>query len=462
MPTEQPNILVIMTDDHAQWAAGCYGNRELRTPTLDYLASTGVRMENAFTPIPVCSPARASFFTGRLPSQHGLHDYLLETEADVAAHDWLADEMTIAQILSEAGYHTALIGKWHCGNGEQRQAGFDHWFSLGPKQGEHRGQHTYWENAQPVQLSAYKTSVITDHALGFLAAHQPEQPFFLFVGYTATHSPWSDHPERIVSPYRTCTFEDIPSDITYPFGRLAGESLHKSRRDRREALAQYYAAVTEVDEQVGRIVDHLDAHGLREHTLIVYVADHGLNCSHHSIWGKGNGTRPLNMVEESIRIPLIFNNPKTLFAGLVRTEFVDHCDLFQTLLDYAHISFPQEIVEKKRYPGRSFKPLLQGSAILDWKTEVFGEYGNLRMLRTRTHKLVLRYPEGPCELFDLTADPRETSNLFHSAENQPLVQALTVSIETFFARHEDPQKSGLRICELPRHNPFEAWRGEQV
>src|SRR5947209_8084357 len=193
--TNQPHILVIMTDDHGQWAAGCYGNQEIHTPTLDYLSTTGVRMANAFTPTPVCSPARASFFTGRLPSQHGIHDYLQEGLEAVKKHIWMADETTLAQFLSAAGYETALVGKWHCGQGDQQQPGFDHCFSLGLAQGGHLGKHTYWKNGKTIELSGYKSTIITDSAIEFLRIRDGKKPFFLFVGYISTHTPWLDHPE---------------------------------------------------------------------------------------------------------------------------------------------------------------------------------------------------------------------------------------------------------------------------
>jgi arylsulfatase A-like enzyme len=376
----------------------------------------------------------------------------------VKKHIWMADETTLAQFLSAAGYETALVGKWHCGQGDQQQPGFDHWFSLGLAQGGHLGKHTYWKNGKPIELSGYKSTIITDSAIEFLRTRNGKKPFFLFVGYIATHTPWLDHPERLVAPYRTCTFQDIPNDVAYPFGRLSDGSKPGKRINRREALAQYYGAVSEIDEQVGRLIDHLDAQGLRENTLVVYVADHGLNCGHHGVWGKGGGTRPLNMLEESIRIPLIFNGLSELYPGQVRAEFVDHCDLFQTLLDCADVTLPEAVLQTRHYPGRSFKPLLLGVGIHDWKTEVFGEYGNLRMIRTRTHKLIRRYPDGPCELFDLVADPRETVNLLHMPDRQSLVQELTARLNAFFSQYEDPAKTGLHVQELPVHNAGEAWR----
>ncbi|MCE2470746.1 MAG: sulfatase-like hydrolase/transferase, partial [Anaerolineae bacterium] len=138
--TEQNNIILIVNDDLAQWALGSYGNREIHTPTLDYLAETGVLMENAFTPTPVCSPARACLLTGRLASQHGIHDYLSSTIPEIHRRPWLKDELTLAQLLARAGYQTAHCGKWHLGNDDQPQAGFGHWFSgVGDYPAEHGG-----------------------------------------------------------------------------------------------------------------------------------------------------------------------------------------------------------------------------------------------------------------------------------------------------------------------------------
>ena len=126
--TYQPNILLFVTDDHGQWASGAYGNREVRTPSLDRLAASGIVMENAFTPTPVCSPARASLLTGLTPSQHGIHDYIA---ASFDRKPWLATERTLPQLLQEAGYRTGLAGKWHIGNEDVPAPGFDSWFSVG-------------------------------------------------------------------------------------------------------------------------------------------------------------------------------------------------------------------------------------------------------------------------------------------------------------------------------------------
>jgi arylsulfatase A-like enzyme len=151
----RPNILVLMTDDHGQWASHCYGNRELSTPNMDYLAETGARMQNAYTPCPVCSPARASFWTGRLPSQHGIHDWIQE---DGDTRPWFARERPLASVLQSAGYHTGLAGKWHCGQGEIPDAGFDFALSHTTNQYPHRGVQHFTENGKPVAFTGQQSA----------------------------------------------------------------------------------------------------------------------------------------------------------------------------------------------------------------------------------------------------------------------------------------------------------------
>ncbi|MGH8876640.1 MAG: sulfatase-like hydrolase/transferase [Stackebrandtia sp.] len=450
------NVLVFLTDDHAQWAAGCYGNSELRTPTLDHLANTGVRMDNAFTPTPVCSPGRACLMTGRTPSQHGIHDYLAEADPQVAATDWLRDETTLARLLHDRGYTTALSGKWHLGRPDRRAPGYDYWYSRAAPVPKPEGFDSPWP-APPAAGGGYDRHAITDHAVDFLRRRDSSRPFFLTVGYFGTHSPWTGHPERLVSSYRDCHFGDIPPDATHPLGRLRSESVYATRADPREALAQYYAAVTDIDEQVGRVIDELELQQLRESTLVIYTSDHGLNTGHHGIWGKGNGTLPYNMLEESIRVPLIVNHPGGVLGGQSRSELVSHCDTFLSVLD--HIGIPQsDLDESRNYPGASHAGLWLGKPEPGRFDRVFGEYGNLRMVRTRSHKLVRRYPDGPDELFDLVADPRETTNLYPDPGYGRLVESLTRSLTEYFDRHSDPVKSGLDVARLPRHNSDEAWR----
>lgn len=457
MASESPNILLIMGEDHGQWALGAAGNREIRTPTLDHLAETGVWMENAFTPTPVCSPSRACLLTGRLASQHGIHDYLGSTP-DVESIDWMVDETTLPELLQGQGYQTALIGKWHLGRDAEPQRGFDRWVCHSfDYPFEHGGPHRYSIDGEIRTLDGYKTQILTDFAVDFLRERDPGRPFLLFVSYTATHSPWSGHPERLAAQYRGGDFTDVPSEPGPPGAIQNLESTNATRNDPREALAQYYAAVSEMDEGVGRLLDELEAQSLRGSTLVVYLSDHGLNCGQHGIWGKGNGTLPLNMVDESIRVPLIFNQPGRIFGRQRRGEFVDHLDVFRTLAEATGLSLPGATADA--LPGRSFLALLENTASLPgWRDVQFGEYGDVRMIRTARHKLILRHPDGPHELYDLIQDPRETVNVIANPAHAALVADLTARVAAYFARHEDPAKSGLRVAERPRHNTTEAWR----
>ncbi|MHB1614460.1 MAG: sulfatase-like hydrolase/transferase [Actinomycetes bacterium] len=453
-----PNILVVFIDDHAQWANGCYGNSEIRTPSIDFLADTGVLMENAFTPTPVCSPARACFFTGQLSSQHGVHDYLNTWDPRVNDRAWLAGRKILPQILQQHSYVTGLTGKWHLGRSFERQPGFDYWYEVGDTHFENEALIGPWPEAGR-RPQRYDPHAITDRAVQFLRSRSFDHPFFLFVGYIATHSPWTDHPERLVASYRDCHFRDIPTDITYPFGRMASESLMSTRFTPREALAQYYASVTEIDEQVGRLIDELDTQAIRNDTLVVYTSDHGLNMGHHGVWGKGNGTKPYNMLEESIRVPLILNQPNTLFAGQRRSEMVNHCDLFTTLLEHAGIDAADiSRHESTLLPGQSFHSLLLGRNTTAWRNVIFGEYGTVRMARTRRYKLIVRYPAEECQLFDLDTDPRETVDLAAEGRHRELIDQLKTALEKYFETYEDPVLSGRRVADLPSFNEEEVWR----
>ncbi len=449
---KQPNILLFVTDDHGQWASGPYRNRELRTPNLDRLAATGVVMENAFTPTPVCSPARASLLTGLTPSQHGIHDYIAMR---FDRRDWLAGLQTLPQLLQKAGYRTGMCGKWHLGNEDRPAAGFDSWFSIGSAYPVHHcGTREFCQQGRMATLRGYVDDIIAERAAQFLQ-HPDERPFFLLVGLFAPHSPRDGHPLRFVEQYRDADFVDIPWGETYRFGELAWESLGVDRRHEREHLAQYYAAVAHVDENVGRLLELLEDAGQRQNTLVVYTSDHGLNCGHHGVWGKGNGTLPLNVLEESIRVPLILSWPGVLPAGARREEMVDHLDLFQTLVAAAGVRPPPNA----EFAGESHLPLLQDAAAgSSWRTVQFGEYGPVRMARTRTHKLVRRFPNGPHELFDLAADPRENRNVIDDDGYRVQAERLSGLTEQYFGRYTAAGKSGLLGAALPQHNMTEAWR----
>ncbi len=447
---ERPNILLFLTDDHGAWALRCAGHPEIRTPNLDRLAATGVRFTDATTPCPVCSPARACVMTGRTPSQVGIHDWLQMDER--SDRDWLDDELTLPKLLQDHGYWTALAGKWHLGCQWTNPPGFDRAVSFGD-QWPHNGLHHFHRDGERFEAEGNMSALITNQAMSLLAEREADRPFFLNVGYIATHSPYhaEKHDPALVELYRDATFADMPREVP-PHPWRKNEGIGEDELDDPAAIESrwrgYYAAVTEIDREVGRLLDWLDAEGLAENTLVVYTSDHGCALGHQGFWGKGNSTRPLNMYEVSLKVPLIARGPMSGWTGgVVRDAAVDHYDLFQTLLHAAGIAPPL---------GRDYA----GSSVLEpaWQRSGprFGEYGDLRMIRTDRFKLVHQFFDpATSELFDLAVDPTECSPLDDPARHTLLLAQL----EAWYQTHDDPAKSGLRVLDLPRHNDgAEAWR----
>ncbi len=448
-------ILLFLTDDHGAWALGAAGNDEIQTPHLDQLARAGVRFEHAYTPSPVCSPARACLLTGKTPSQVGIHDWLEERDTTITERDWLDGVPTLFEYFQQAGYRTALSGKWHLGRSHLPPLGADDHFGLPGWQGEHNQDYTYVLNGERVLLPGNKSAHITDHALRFIDRTPADQPLFLCVGYIATHSPYQQQKHRpdLTALYQAADFKAIPSYDPHPWVKNEGTANDPSASELRDRSIGYYAAVTELDENIGRVLDHLRSVGRYDETTVIYTSDHGCALGHHGFFGKGNSTRPLNMYEISLQIPLIWAGPG-IEAGLERPEFVDHYDTFRTILDRAGIAQPAA----ESHAGRSYLPLLAGESIA-WDNTHYGEYGDLRMIRNERWKLVWRYPNGPHDLFDLQTDPGEIHNLYGQAGTEGVTAQLKESLDQFYARYSDDQKSGLRVKELPQHNlSSEAWR----
>jgi arylsulfatase A-like enzyme len=447
---ERPNVLVILTDDQGAWALGAAGNDEIRTPNLDRLADQGMRFENYFCTSPVCSPARATLLTGRIPSQHGVHDWIsagnstCEPARDGELIEYLQDQTGYTDVLAEHGYDCAMSGKWHLGDCHQPQKGFTFW------RAHARGGGDYYhapmvKNEKDVYFETrYITDVITDNALEFLQEERwSEQPFCLSVHYTAPHSPWNrgQHPPEIFeSYYRDCPFESVPDEPQNPWAKQhPNRGFFESPERRREMLSGYYAAVTAMDAAVGRLLAWLDRNALAGNTLIFFTSDNGMNMGHHGICGKGNGTWPLNMYDTSVKVPAIMCRPGHVPAGVVCREMLSHYDWMPTLLDYLGLENPVA----GELPGRSFAPILRtGQGTGRNEVVAFHEYGPVRMIRTPDWKYVHRYPDGPHELFDLSADPGERANLFGQAGQEERTRNLRERLDAWFERYVDPEVDG--------------------
>ena len=442
----QPNIIVILSDDQGPWAMGCAGNADIRTPNLDRLAAGGTRLDRFFCVSPVCSPARASLLTGQIPSQHGVHDWIRAGNVASEGRDpirYLDGKPGYTQVLAANGYTCALSGKWHLGDSRVPQHGFSHWYA------HQRGGGPYYgapmiRDGELVEEPGYLTDAITDDALGFLDSRQGDDaPFYLSVHYTAPHSPWIDlHPQEDVDRYAGCAFDSIPRDAVHPWS-LPGWAPEPESERWRAQLTGYFAAVTAMDRNIGRILDRVDAMGLRERTLIVFMGDNGFSTGHHGIWGKGNATFPLNMYDNSVLVPAMFNWPGMIPESVVRHEMVSGYDFCHTLLELVGLSMPNTA----QLPGRSFTSLLgvgKGAGHDRDHVVVFDEYGPVRMIRTESWKYVHRYPYGPHELYDLENDPQEWTNRIDDAACGAILEQLRGQLAGWFQEFVDPLVDGAR------------------
>lgn len=436
MNDARPDILLFLTDDHARWALPAYGNPALRTPNLDRLAHRGTVFEDAYTPSPVCSPARASLMTGRMPSGHGIHDFLA-SHPHFDGKDWLAGLPTLAERLAAEGYDCALVGKWHVGRDATPPPGFSHWFALnGEYPIHHDGDNGFSRNGQPERHVGNLTEIITDEAVKFLTERDRGRPLFLIVGYYATHSPWADQPKRLVDLYERHDFAEIGAGS--PAGGLLNVELAGDDADRfQRARCEYYAAVSHIDEGLGRVVAALG--NAPDTALVVYTADHGLSLGQHGIWGKGNATRPQNLLDDNIRVPLIAAGPGVLPGHRAR-GFVDHCDTHRWILAAAGV-VPQFSLPT----GRCTQ---------------FAEYGTLRMARDATHKLLVSTTGATPKLFAVGPGHDETLEVSGQPGAAEIIARLTQELDAFFAREADPARSGpdsLRPATFNFNQAWDAW-----
>ena len=251
---------------------------------------------------------------------------------------------------------------------------------------------------------------------------------------------------------------DIPRDERSALPANNRESLFPE--DPTEMLAQYYAAVSAQDEWLGEILAALETTGDLDDTLVIVTSDHGHMNGHHGLVGKANATLPQNLYDEVVRVPLVMRWPGWIGAGERSDRFVDHLDLFATILDAAGIDFDESASHRISSPGRSVVPVL-GNPNAEWRRFRFAEHGNARMVADARWKLVRRYPpldpRFGDELYDLATDPRETTNLITDPVFAGEARRLGAVLDAFFERWEDPEKSGVRIMEQPPANGREPW-----
>ena len=461
---EALNMIVIMTDDQGRWSLEDYDER-IDTPNLSHLAAQGIRFDQAISPTPVCSAARASFLTGKTASQHGVHDFL--SDSDSTSDKWLEGETLISEVLSGQGYKVGLFGKWHATTQSWTPLrGYDRWLTYDERQAswinqyQHSGTVYFSSDGDRISHTGVQAHFLSEEAIRFID-ERGNAPFAAFINFVEPHFPFEGLPERLVERYRGVAARIIAAGDSSSLEQMAKPptTTIAIASEHQEKLAQYLAAVTLIDEQVGRILDALMGRNLLDKTLIVFTSDHGHLTGQYGIYGKANATVPQNFYRESINIPLIIYGPENIVSpGQVRHEFVNLYDLYPTLVD---LSGANEILSHYTGPGKSLRALLTGQRMTQFRDFQISEMGNARMIHDGRWKLIQYYSrdtkEPPSEVWYDLSHPlgeRKYSQPPSSAQQAHLRNGLTA----FFNEYESEEFSGRRIWDLPKHNAMEPWR----
>ncbi len=438
------NIILILTDDHRYDAMGFMGHPFLKTPNLDRLAENGAHFQNAFVTTSLCSPSRASILTGLYAHNHRVVDNYNPVNEEL---------VFFPQLLQKAGYETAFIGKWHMGDEEDPQRGFDHWVSF-------KGQGIYWPheeglkvkgryvpqayksginvNGENVDQKGYITDELTDYALEWLDARDGEEPWFLYLSHKAVHADFLP-PNRYAYRYEEetillpKTWADDPQAFTgVPMwvknqrnSRHGVEFAYYTNLDISAYYKRYCETILAVDDSVGRLLQHLEQRGESKDTLLLYLGDNGFLFGEHGLIDKRCA------YEESVRIPMMMHCPDFITKGTKVPNVVANIDVGPTLLDAAGLETPEFM------NGRSFLPLAKGEDV-EWRDYLLYEYYWERNYpQTPTmHALIgnrfkyIRYHGiwDTDELYDLENDPHERTNLINVPDHAERIAAMNARL----------------------------------
>ena len=475
---ERPNIVLIVTDNQSEKLLGAYGNADIKTPNIDALARQGLLFTNAFATSGVCSPTRATLMTGLIPSQHGVHNAMpSEFEID----DWAAVEefRNLPQTLSESGYATALVGKYHLGVPHKAQMGFQYWVTF------QTGHTTSFHDIEVVDNgSIYRlddehlTDYWTRKAADFIEAQSSGEPFFLYLSYNGPYNlpplviepPRNRHaeyyrdnvpkfPQEPVNPaLRRLAIEysnveallaekgewwysdsDNPDEATaraedsWPWQTIAALN-HKT------AMVHLASEMSMIDDGVGRVLETLKANGFDRNTIVIFTSDQSSSFGQHGLWGNSSYAQPHPAHMENMCIPLIVRLPGAVPAGVRSDRIINQFDMFPTLLDLVGMGD----VTIDNSPGRSFAATLgkEDQAGFD---AAFFEYITVRAITTRDWKYVKRLFGDPPELYNLAADPGEYENLAEDPKYASVISRLDARLSEFFVEYADKK--------------YDPWRG---
>ena len=477
----RPNIIFIMSDDHAAHAIGAYGSRINETPHLDRLAREGAMLTRVFATNAICTPSRAAILTSQYSHLNGVTMF----------NRFDSSRMTVARLLQTGGYYTGMIGKWHLGSDP---GGFDRWEIL-PGQGAYMDPILYTATGEKTYTGRYVTDVITELGIDFVKTRPRTKPFFLMLHHKAPHRPWQPdaaqaarfkdrwipEPETFWDSYTTrtdalrenqqrvaadLTRRDLklqpPADLTGAAltawlatkpdsvtttvaGQtvtLTGEALTRWKYQR--YMRDYLATIQSVDDGVGRLLAFLDQNGLAKNTMVIYTSDQGFFLGDHGLFDKRF------MYEEALRMPFLVRWPASIKPRTRNDAIALNVDFAPTFLAAAGLPVPAEM------QGRSLLPLFRGTTPSDWRSSMYYRYyhdpgdHNTRAhygVRTRTHKLIYFWKKDQWELFDLVNDPSELHNLY----GQPGQEELTARLKAELAKvqREARDENQLATEQIP-------------
>ena len=454
----RPNILVFMVDQLRYDACGCFGSTVCQTPHLDRLASEGMGFTHAFASVPLCTPTRASFWSGLWPSHHGV---LINThwQKPVTKNRLDRSVPILSEVLKGGGRQTAHFGKWHVGpDSEMSERGFDHVVTRTDFQSQLKAQGKQFE----VRDRISRDYIIKDYPFAGITSAEDEdffeiwlcrraeewlraqasssQPFFCCVSTPGPH-PGYVVPESYALRYDPAKMPLWPNVRDDLGDRPAVHRLYRdviaqcgdlSDDEWRTCVARYYAFITLIDDQFGRLLALLDELHLSENTLVLFVSDHGDLIGAHGLFDKG----PM-MYDEQLHIPLVARWPGVVPAGEKCDAMITFLDLMPTLVDAAGLALTQPV------DGRSLLPFLRGDSVSGWPEDVYCQYNgegislySVRAVRSRRYKYVY-YPYDQDELYDEQSDPWEMHNLANEPSAAPILEDMKQRLVRWMESAED-------------------------
>lgn len=465
---EQPNIVFIFADQLRSQEVSCYGGQNIRTPNMDKLAEQGIRLNNAISTYPICSPFRGMLLTGLYPMNSGV------TNNDHPLRDGLP---SLAKACKEAGYNTAYIGKWHIdGRGRssyippERRLGFDYWQAL---ECTHRYfESKYYENDSDSlrQWPGYDAEAQTLSAIQYIKQRDKDKPFFMMLSWGPPHGPYIAPKEYMdaIDPEMLTLRPNVKSSVeadklhTNPRFNIPEiyKPAHKQRildemadeTATRKATAGYLAATQAIDDYLGLLMDALKAEGLDENTIVVFTSDHGDQLSSHQFYDKNVP------YEESISIPFLLKFPPKVKASTVSDVLLEPVDIMPTVLGLAGVPSPDIDGKDKSNIILEIEDdmcdavLLMGLTHFN-NTSLINGLDNWRGVRTKRYTYARYEDKSPWLLFDNANDPYQMQNLVGENKSQNLIKELDQTLDQLLLKAGDAEDTKALYDRIINENP---------